>query len=157
MGLKVMFENLFLDIRFGVLLICLIGFLVFPCLIFADEDCPQARKTRSAPVKFLNMKNPIPPSATNLKAGKVLYQGKATPIACNTCHGINGDGNGDPDFQSHPSARNFTCKKTMELLPDGQLFWVIKNGSKNTSMFSFSDLSNNQVWQLIHYIRQFSN
>ena len=157
MSLKSLVGYSCLYIRFSVSLICLIGFLVFPCLIFADADCPQIRKTRSAPVKFLNINNPIPPSAINIEAGKVLYQGKATPIACNTCHGINGDGNGDPDFQSHPSARNFTCKMTMELLSDGQLFWVIKNGSKNTSMFAFSDLSNKQAWQLIHYIRQFSN
>jgi hypothetical protein len=150
MSLKGLVENPFLYIRFGVSLIFLIGFLVFPCLIFAGEDCPQSRKTSSAPVKFLNMNNPIPPSSKNITAGKILYQGKATPIACKTCHGKNGNGNGELDFQSHPSARNFTCKKTMELLPDGQLFWVIKTGSKNTAMFAFSDLSDKQVWQLMH-------
>ena len=31
-----------------------------------------------------------------------------------------------------------------------------KNGSKNTSMYAFSDLSNHQIWQLIHYVRTFA-
>lgn len=120
------------------------------------QDCPQERKTRSAPAKILKMKNPLPPDAANIKAGGDLYHRQAKPIACEVCHGIKGDGEGDPDFASTPPARNFTCKKTMSDLRDGQLFWVIKKGSKNTSMFNFSDLSDDQVWQLVHYIRQFT-
>ena len=44
----------------------------------------------------------------------------------------------------------------MEDLPDGQLFWVIKNGSKGTAMpaHKFS-LRDDQVWQLILFIRKF--
>ncbi len=122
----------------------------------AYANCPQARKTITAPAKFLKLKNPLPLNSKNLRSGKKLFNGQARPIACATCHGIKGNGKEDPDFESTPSARNFTCTKTMEALPDGQLFWIIKNGSKNTSMFAFSDLSDNQVWQLVHYIRQFS-
>ena len=54
-----------------------------------------------------------------------------------------------------PRPRNFTCYYTMENLPDGQLFWIIKNGSPGTAMPSFSYLEDDQVWQLILYIRQF--
>lgn len=121
------------------------------------QDCPQERKTKKAPAKFLKMKNPLPKDAANIKAGADLYNKKAKPITCKTCHGVKGDGKGDADFESTPPARIFTCKKTMEELPDGQLFWIIKTGSKNTSMFSFASLSDDQVWQLIHYIRQFAN
>jgi hypothetical protein len=38
-------------------------------------------------------------------------------------------------------------------IPDGQLFWIIKSGSPETGMMSFDGLSDEQVWQLIHYIR----
>jgi len=38
-------------------------------------------------------------------------------------------------------------------IPDGQLFWIIKNGSPGTGMMPFAGLPDEQVWQLIHYIR----
>jgi hypothetical protein len=41
----------------------------------------------------------------------------------------------------------------MKNLPDGQLFWVIKNGSPGTGMMPFGNLSDDEVWELIHYIR----
>jgi len=34
-----------------------------------------------------------------------------------------------------------------------ELFWIIKNGSPGTGMMSFAGLPDDQVWQLIHYIR----
>jgi mono/diheme cytochrome c family protein len=139
--------------------IVILSFLILGGLSTAQvafADCPQARKTMAAPAKFLKLKNPLPLNAENIRSGKKLFNGQARPIACATCHGIKGNGKEDPDFESTPSARDFTCTKTMEALPDGQLFWIIKNGSNNTSMFAFSDLSDNQTWQLVHYIRQFS-
>ncbi|MDA8560342.1 c-type cytochrome [Nitrospinae bacterium] len=129
-------------------------FMSLSNLSFA-EKCPQTRKTPTAPQNFLSLQNPLPLNAKNLKSAEKLFQEKAKPIACKFCHGTTGNGEGDPDFESTPSARNFTCSATMNKLPDGQLFWIIKNGSKNTSMFSFSDLSDNQIWQLVHYIRAF--
>jgi cytochrome c553 len=126
----------------------------FPAFSFAEE-CPQTRKTPTAPKEFLNMQNPLPLNDKNLKSAEKLFQVKAKPIACKFCHGVTGNGEGDPDFESTPSARDFTCAATMKKLPDGQLFWVIRNGSKNTAMFAFSDLSDHQIWQLVHYIRSF--
>jgi len=41
----------------------------------------------------------------------------------------------------------------MNEIPDGQLYWVIKNGSPGTGMMSFAGLPDEQVWQLVHYIR----
>ena len=137
----------------GVILFSTI-LMSLPLLSFA-EKCPQTRKTQTTPKEFLTMQNPLPLNDKNLKSGEKLFQEKAKPIACKSCHGVTGNGEGDPDFESTPSARNFTCAATMNKLPDGQLFWIIKNGSKNTSMFAFSDLSDNQIWQLVHYIRAF--
>lgn len=134
---------------------CLLMGMSLPGSGFAEE-CPQNRKTVTAPEEFLAMKNPLTLKDRTLKAGEKIFQEKAKPIACKFCHGVKGDGKSDPDFESTPPPRNFTCKETMEKLPDGQLFWVIKNGSKNTSMFAFSDLSDTQVWQLVHYIRGFA-
>ena len=140
----------------SMLLISFYILSISPGPLFANEKCPQKRKTPGAPNKFLTLKNPLPPSTSTLKSGKNLFQNQAKPIACKTCHGITGNGKGDPDFESTPPARNFTCAKIMGALPDGQLFWIIRNGSPTTSMFAYSDLSDDQIWQMIHYIRQFS-
>ena len=53
----------------------------------------------------------------------------------------------------NPPPRNFMCKETMQNIPDGQLFWIIKNGSPGTGMPAFSDLTDEQVWQLVILIR----
>ena len=52
-----------------------------------------------------------------------------------------------------PPPRNFTCGSMMKDIPDGQLFWIIKNGSPGTGMMSFAGLPDEQVWELIHYVR----
>lgn len=129
--------------------------LLSPALVFAD--CPQKRTTPTAPQVFLKLKNPVPLNDKTLKAGEKIFQLQGKPITCKTCHGEKGDGIAESGFESTPPPRNFTCAETMEALPDGQLFWIIRNGSPNTSMFAFPGLSDDQVWQLVHYIRRFSN
>ena len=138
-----------------ILVICLLMVMGFPASLLAKGECPQDRKTPTAPKEFLSMKNPLPLNARILKVGEDLFQIKGKPITCKTCHGVNGDGKSESGFESALPARNFTCAETMGTLPDGQLFWIIRNGSPTTSMFSYSDLSDDQIWQLIHYIRKF--
>jgi mono/diheme cytochrome c family protein len=113
--------------------------------------CPQPRKTQQAPAEFLAKINPLPASAA--AAGKKLFMETAKPLACMNCHGTKGDGNGPAGMGLMPPPRNFTCGETMKDLPDGQLFWIIKNGSPGTGMMPFSGLSDDEVWQLIHYLR----
>ena len=115
--------------------------------------CPQSRKTKRAPGKFRNMTNPLPATAGNVKAGETLFQQTAQPLACFNCHGSKGDGQGPMGAALNPPPRNFTCGESMQDISDGQMFWIIKNGSKRTGMMAFSDMSDNQIWQLIHYIR----
>ncbi|NIQ00439.1 MAG: c-type cytochrome [Nitrospinaceae bacterium] len=121
-----------------------------------DGVCPQHRKTAQAPEGFRKMKNPLEGTPQNILAGKTLFQMDAKPSACRVCHGISGDGLGILFKRVQPKPRNFTCYKTMEDIPDGQLFWIIKNGSGGTAMPSFDYLEDDQVWQLILYLRSFS-
>jgi mono/diheme cytochrome c family protein len=115
--------------------------------------CPQPRNTQQAPDQFLAMTNPLPASSQAVQGGKSLFQESAKPLACMNCHGTKGEGAGAMGMAFQPPPRNFTCGQTMKNLPDGQLFWVIKNGSPGTGMMSFGNLSDDEVWQLIHYIR----
>ena len=116
------------------------------------DACVQARKTAKAPDEFLAKTNPLPASTGTIQAGKTLFLKSAQPVACAMCHGEQGDGKGFMGAALVPQPRNFTCGAMMKDIPDGQLYWIIKNGSPGTGMMSFAGLPDEQVWQLIHYI-----
>tara|TARA_B110000438_G_scaffold198712_1_gene190210 strand:- start:6020 stop:6529 length:510 start_codon:yes stop_codon:yes gene_type:complete len=126
-------------------------------LIIASGICPQLRKTKKAPSKYLLKKNPLFANAKNIERGKSLYQKNSKPTSCKMCHGIRGNGNGRLARGLEPTPRNFTCTEIMKSLSDGQLFWVIKNGSNGTAMPAFKfTLSDKDIWQIIHYLKRFS-
>ncbi len=115
--------------------------------------CVQPRKTAQAPDEFMAKTNPLSASSGAIQAGKTLYLKTAQPVACAMCHGEQGDGKGIMGAALVPPPRNFTCSSMMKDIPEGHLFWIIKNGSPGTGMMSFVGLPDEQVWQLIHYIR----
>ncbi len=117
------------------------------------EACVQPRKTAKAPDDFVAKTNPLPASAGAIAAGKTLFLKTAQPVACVMCHGEQGDGKGLMGAALVPPPRNFTCGSMMQHISDGQLFWVIKNGSPGTGMMPFAGLPDEQVWQLVQYIR----
>lgn len=119
--------------------------------------CPQIRNTPQAPKSFQGLTNPLKPTKKNLLAGETLFKIDAQPTACKVCHGFDGDGLGIIFKRLQPKPRNFTCYYTMEDISDGQIFWIIKNGSPGTPMPSFGALSDEQVWQLVLFIRQFAH
>ena len=135
----------------------LLNFCVQPINIAWAKECPQTRKTQKAPESYKSKESPLRNEPRHIKKGKVLSHIKAKPIACKQCHGMQGDGNGAMALNMNPKPRNFTCKDTMDQIPDGQLFWIIKNGSKGSSMPSYKHLSDKKVWQLIQYIRSLTN
>ena len=63
--------------------------------------------------------------------GKELYEGKGT---CANCHGQTGEGDGAGGMLLTPGPRNFTNCKFHKKRNDGELFWVLKNGSPGTGM-----------------------
>jgi len=123
-----------------------------------SPECPQAReKTPKAPDAVYKKINPLEKTSKNIKKGKLLYMVKAKTIQCKHCHGISGDGLGNMAPESFPNPRNFACTDTMNQITDGQIFWAITNGISHTSMPSYDNLSEKQIWQLVMYIRQFSS
>jgi len=55
--------------------------------------------------------------------------------------------------QFEPRPRNFACAQTVNGIPDGQLFWIIRFGSPGTAMPPHPHFSDGQVWQLALYLR----
>lgn len=98
--------------------------------------------------------SPLPSSPKIIEQGKALYHGKGT---CLNCHGKDGDGHGPLAAQLDPSPRNFQHHGFWRHRTEGEIFWVIKNGSAGTSMVGFGgELTDEEIWSLIQYVRNFA-
>jgi mono/diheme cytochrome c family protein len=102
--------------------------------------------------------NPLPASDEMIAKGKVLFEGKAF---CKACHGVDGKGlvgaGIEPGSLKGPLPRNFTDKRWQAARTDGELFWILKNGSKGTAMAPFIPLvlTEEEAWQVLRYVRSF--
>ncbi len=148
-------------VRLGKMLV--VGFcgmlLVSPAFAGHDtmdaNDCPQPRFTGKAPAELYARLNPLDANRRNRRAGKELYEDVSNP-ACAACHGDKGDGRGQLAGQFDPRPRNFACAETIQGIPDGQLYWIIQNGSPGTAMPPFGYFTDEEIWQLVIYLRSLS-
>ncbi len=102
--------------------------------------------------------NPLPATPEMIGKGKALFEGKAF---CRACHGVDGKGLAGPDIEpgslKGPLPRNFTDKAWQAKRTDGELMWILKNGSPGTDMGPFIPLvlTEEEAWQVILYVRGF--
>ena len=98
--------------------------------------------------------NPLVVTVENIEKGKKIFHGKAF---CVTCHGKDGTGMGNIPGLRGKLPRNFTDQAWQATRTDGELFWIIKNGSPGTDMASFIPLvvTEEEAWQLLLYVRSF--
>jgi mono/diheme cytochrome c family protein len=130
------------------------GFVLFIVAITAAAE--EKHEIPEAPAEYLSMTNPINYEEVDeeflKKVGK-LYKRK-----CSKCHGEEGDGKGSKAefFVIKPAA--FSSPGYLAQRKDGQLFWIMTNGSDGTEMEpvgpdSDVGLSEENLWQLIAYLR----
>jgi len=50
-----------------------------------------------------------------------------------------------------------SCAATIDGIPDGQLHWIIRNGSPRAAMPSFDYLNDEEIWQLVIYLRSMTD
>lgn len=101
------------------------------------------------PAKFTT--NPILPDAASIARGQGLYAAH-----CVACHGEDGRGDGPQATSLSPKPADFTSGHT-DSHPDGDVYYWIKNGIPNSAMPAFgSQLSDEDVWNLVNYIRRLS-
>lgn len=150
-----------------------------PDLVAAEStvvpQCPQARDTEPAPDTYQSLVNPLEQTSTNLTQGRSLYEVERKGGSCASCHGLQGDGRGPDGVSLDPPPRDFTCAATMAALSDGQLFWIIENGSgdfhrparqggqrvtrpgrreAHTAMSAYGEqLRDVEIWQLVLHLR----
>jgi predicted CXXCH cytochrome family protein len=101
---------------------------------------------RSVPDQAKNSVNPLGADPADITAGRDLYREK-----CEICHAYEGGGKtsiGAGEYPRPPALRSAAIAAT----PDGELFYHIRNGIRNTGMPAWN-LPDRQIWQLVSYIR----
>ncbi len=98
--------------------------------------------------------NPFSATPENIEKGKNLFHGKGF---CVTCHGKEGKGIGNIPGVRGKLPRNFTDKEWQSVRTDGELLWILKNGSSGTAMASFIPLvlTEEEAWHVLLYVRSF--
>ncbi len=130
------------------------------CLFAWSEILPAAERHMMPPrvpadklEEARALTSPVPDSPEAVEKGKALYQGKG---GCVNCHGKSGMGDGPAAEALDPSPRNFHHHGFWRHRTEGEIFWVIKNGSPGTSMIGFNGtLSDEEIWTLIRYLETF--
>ena len=86
-----------------------------------------------------------------LAEGALIYTGEANPqVNCASCHGKDGK-------PVKKGARDFRDKAQMGRMSEAFWFWRVSEGIPKTKMKAWkSQLSEEQIWQVIAYERQFS-
>ena len=121
----------------------------------AERDPMKPRVPEGERAAAQQMKNPVATSPEAIAKGKTVYEGKGT---CIKCHGPSGAGDGPFGKNLKPSPRSLTNAEWAKSRTDGELFWIIKNGSPGTGMVSLipSDITEDDAWHVIHYVRTFA-
>ena len=116
----------------------------------ADQRA-KAKKTKAPKEMFLKAKDATPEI---IAEGKAIFEGKGT---CVNCHGKKGDGKGPAGKVLNPGPRNFKNCKFHKKRKDGEMMWVIKNGSPGTGMVPLipATISEEEGWKVIAYERSF--
>jgi mono/diheme cytochrome c family protein len=126
--------------------------LVFSTLIAACAcSFSLAAQTPSAGrrAQAAQMKNPVPVDDASLDLGFRIYLGE-----CAACHGENADGDSKMSYSLDPVPPSLVDEETKYGSTDGEMFVVIRDGVKNTSMKPYGDiLSESQMWSLVNYLQ----
>jgi len=147
-------------VSLGVVVVLLAGAAVLyqtvlPGLSVARQEPPQIEVMlatwllrQSVPESARSAANPLgeTPDPAAIAAGSDLFRQK-----CEVCHGYDGAGRtemGAGQYPRPPALRVRTAD-----LSDGEIFYHIRNGIRNTGMPAW-DMPDDELWQLVAYIRR---
>lgn len=125
-------------------------------LLIAQAGTAEERKIPTAPADFLSKVSPIKADEADeavLKDGGKIYTKK-----CLKCHGETGDGKGSAAGEMTIKPTNLSAPGYLAGRKDGQLLWILANGSPNTEMKAFGlgseqNYSEDDLWKVIAYMR----
>ena len=101
------------------------------------------------PEKYLKMPNPVKADEASLAAGKQLWVKH-----CQSCHGKAGKGDGPKAAQLETQPKDLQ-KADIQSQPDGAFFYKTSEGRKDMPSFKKKIPEENDIWNLVNYIRTF--
>lgn len=139
-----------------ILLVIVLALLILPAAWGADPQVLRPRVPADQLAAARSITNPLRPMPELTERGRALYHGKAFCVAC---HGKEGKGLGAGLDLKGPLPRDFTDKAWQAARTDGELMWILKNGSPGTDMAPFISLvlTEEEAWQVLLYIRSFNH
>jgi mono/diheme cytochrome c family protein len=84
-------------------------------------------------------RDPLPRTAQGMRQA-----GNAYGLYCASCHGADGAGS-----RSRPSLRSARVRGES----DGDIHWILEQGSRNHGMPAWRSLGDTALWQLVQYVR----
>jgi mono/diheme cytochrome c family protein len=114
----------------------------------APAVAPQPAEAPTSPVPA---RNPVKPTAESQARAKQLYA-----MDCSICHGDKGNGQTDVAKSMDMTLDDWTTPNALSGKPDAGLFAVIRNGKDKMPPEDPGRAKDNDVWNLIVYIRNFS-
>jgi mono/diheme cytochrome c family protein len=123
-------------------IIALAGLVVF-------SSFRQTKKPWTVPDKFNKMTNPMKADAETLKEGKAIWTKH-----CQSCHGKSGLGDGSKAPQLKTEPGDFSQAETQKQ-SDGALFYKVSEGRDDMPSFKKKLEDDDEVWQVITYLRTF--
>ena len=93
--------------------------------------------------------NPLPVSTENIHAGQENFS-----HYCVVCHGLDGQNTGVPFADRMSPPVPLLTSSAVQRYSDGQLKWIIDHGISPSGMpASKGILNDEEIWQIVHYIR----
>jgi mono/diheme cytochrome c family protein len=118
-------------------------------LTLSSSGTPQ-EATAPAPAASA-AKNPVKPTAESQAKAKKMYE-----VDCAICHGDNGNGKTDLAKDMQLKLADWTDPSSLAGKSDGDLFNIIRNGKDKMPAEAEGRAKNDEVWNLIIYIRSMS-
>jgi mono/diheme cytochrome c family protein len=125
-------------------------FVAFVIVAIAGSVVVYSLSDWTAPEKARQLHNPFPPTPQTIGMGMSTYADH-----CENCHGEDGNGKGKRAEKLSVAPTDFTDAHAVSRMTDGELFWKISEGHRPMPAFK-SKLSEEERWQLVDYIRTFS-
>jgi mono/diheme cytochrome c family protein len=115
---------------------------------------PQGTSVPTPPAAYAGKTNPMANNSTAAQAGKQIFD-----TNCSPCHGTDAKGDGPAAASLDPKPADLADLESR--FSDAYLFWRISEGGAmppfNSKMPSWKGaLSEDQIWQVITYLRTFS-
>ena len=124
-----------------------LSFALAVMVFMAFMPSPPQNTPWVAPANYKTMKNPVTFDKT---AAAALYS-----THCTSCHGKEGLGDGPKAAQLDTKCGDFSAA-SFQKQSDGALFYKTLEGRDDMPSFKKKLPDENDIWQLVHYMRTFA-